>query len=295
MNSEAPGSGAPEGAHCAEHPERPAQFTCPRCGSFACIACWHGAVARCARCLRRDPTEAAPPIPWEAEGRSWLGRYFATLASALSPVRTAPAFARPDVRAALRFALLTAVPLALLAGIIPHTRTLMFEGNFGVRVLGHPSEVEIVLDIARAAAVQLGLSGAELLALMLPFVSLVRAYAPNRQHAAARVLLYRVWMLPGAWLLLYATFWLLPATDAASLTNGQKMLVVVMELLLTAIVPVLLFVAMGATARMSCGLGPGISIIVVAVPAVLLFLMQGLLRLGVDRLLPQLAVIPGTS
>ena len=171
----------------------------------------------------------------------------------------------------------------------------MFEDSFGVRVIGHPSATEIALDVARAAAVQLALSGAELLSLMLPFVSLARAYAPSRQHAAARVLLYRVWMLPGAWLLLYATFWSLPATDAASLTNGQKLLIVVMELVLTAIVPVLLFVAMGATARMSCGLGPGISIIVVAVPAVLLFLMQGLLRVGVDRLLPQLAVVPGAS
>ena len=61
-------SRAPEGAQCEQHPERAAPFTCPRCGSYACVACWHPAVERCTRCLLRDPTDAAPPIAWEAQG-----------------------------------------------------------------------------------------------------------------------------------------------------------------------------------------------------------------------------------
>jgi hypothetical protein len=279
---------APEGASCAEHPERNAHFTCPRCGSFACASCWHPSVARCTRCLRRDPTEAAPPIAWEQAGRSLPARYLATLASAFSPLRSAPAFAHSDVRAAQRFALLSAAPFALLAGIIPHTRTLLFKSNLQVEVLGNAGTTEIALDILRAAGVQLTITLVELLCLMLPFVSLVRAYAPGKQHAAARVLYYRLWMRPFTWLLLFAAVWLVPEIDPKA-PGAALALLTALDLLRSLIAPVLLFMAMGATARMACGLGPGVSIIVVTIPAILLFVVQGLLQLGVDRLLPALA------
>ena len=111
MPSDPEGSDAPEGAACVEHPEREARATCPRCGAFVCEACWQPAIERCVRCLRRDPTEGAPPIPWEEPGRPLLSRYFATLASAFSPVRSALGFAHPDVAAAQRFALVSALPM----------------------------------------------------------------------------------------------------------------------------------------------------------------------------------------
>jgi hypothetical protein len=55
------------------------------------------------------------------------------------------------------------------------------------------------------------------------------------------------------------------------------------------VAPVLLLMAMGATARMACGLGPGMSLLIVTIPAVLLFLVQGLLALGLERILPPIA------
>jgi hypothetical protein len=190
---------------------------------------------------------------------------------------------------AQRFALLTAAPFAWLAGVIPYTRTLLFKGSFEVQVVGHPSAAEIALDVASAGAIQLTLTAIELLSLMLPFVSLVRAYAPTRHHAAARVLYYRVWMLPAAWLLFYAVMWLAPNPDPATMGRAPIAALLLYQLLVTTIVPVLLLMAMGATARLACGLGPFVSIMVVAVPAVLLFVVQSLLQLGVARVLPQLA------
>src|SRR5262245_55070458 len=88
-----------------------------------------------------EPPEPPVSIPWERSDEPALKRYFATLASAFRPMRSAAAFARTDLGPAQRFFLLSALPFAMLAGVIPHTRTLMFEGNFNVRVLGHPSSM----------------------------------------------------------------------------------------------------------------------------------------------------------
>ncbi|MBZ0120391.1 MAG: hypothetical protein K8H88_25590, partial [Sandaracinaceae bacterium] len=74
----------PEGASCAEHPERPAAVICPRCGNYACLACWHMTVRRCHACLMRDPAAAAPPIPWETQSNVFA-RFFGTLATAVRP------------------------------------------------------------------------------------------------------------------------------------------------------------------------------------------------------------------
>jgi hypothetical protein len=283
-------SSAPKGAQCAEHPQRPAHFTCPRCGSYACLTCWHPSIERCQQCIKRDPTEAAPAIPWERADGSRLTRYFATLATALRPIRSAPAFARDDVSAALRFMLLSAVPLALLAGVIPHTRTLMFE-EFHVRVLGRPDELAIALDVARAMAVQLALSAVEIGCLTLPFVSLVRAYAPARRHAAVRVMLYRMWLLPAALAVFYLAIWIMPAPPNASPEQVPLGWVILFGLR-TIVVPVLLFVAMGSTARLACGLGPWLSMVVVIVPVVLLLLVNPLVELGMQSVLPAIPTPP---
>ena len=177
MQDREPDHSAPEGAVCAVHQERPAAFTCPRCGNYACLFCWHAQSNRCDACLKRDPAAAAPPIAWESGHRAAPVRYVATLGSAFSPVQSAPAFARPDVQPALTFFLLSALPLAALAGVIPYTKTLMFGSSLAVALQGHPSSAEIAADVVRAMLLQLGLFTLQFAALSLPFLSLVRAYA----------------------------------------------------------------------------------------------------------------------
>ena len=82
---------APEGSTCANHPERPALVTCPRCGSYCCISCWHGAVLRCHECLLRDPM---PPVPWADPERGRGAGFLRTIADAPAPTRTAAQFTR---------------------------------------------------------------------------------------------------------------------------------------------------------------------------------------------------------
>jgi len=281
---------APEGATCGEHPERPAYFTCPRCGAHACVFCWHPAVDRCSACLTRDPTEAAPPIPWEEASTGGVGAYLRTLGAAFRPVRTAPAFARDELAPALRFLWLSAVPMALLAGIIPHTRTLEFGDVFGVELLKNPDSATIALDVARAMAVQAGLFAVELAAIALPFTSLVRAYAhPTRRAAALRVVLYRVWLVPGTALLFYLGGWALPAPSQSDVIPAGYALLLALRVIL----PVYLMVAMGATARLACGLGPGMSIVVVLVPFILSAVVDAIAVTAVEAMLPALPAAGG--
>lgn len=276
---------APEGAHCAEHPDRPAHFTCPRCGSYACVVCFHPSVRRCAQCLRRDPTEAALPIAWEQRDQPLPVRYLRTLAGALSPMKTAPAFAQQDSRSALAFLLSSALPFAMLAGIVPHTRTLSFDGSFVVRILGRPSELEIALDVLRAMGVQLVLSGLQLGCLLVPFLSLVRAYAaPERRIAAFRVLGYRFWLSPGALLLLYVGAAVLPTPDPELAQAPSLGWIVVLGIRLLA--EVLLILAMSATARLACGLGPFLSTVVVGIPLIFSLVVGSLASFGLEQLLP---------
>lgn len=261
---------APPGAACAEHPERPAAFTCPRCGSYACIFCWHPVAERCDTCLKRDPAAAAPALPWESQQGTPVERFFRTLGTGFRPLQTAPAFARPGARRALSFFLLSAVPLAALSGIIPHTKTLMF-GNFTVVVQGQPSDFEIALDVLRAMGVQLLSFSVELAALALPFVSLTRAYAATeRQAAATRVLLYRCWLSPFATLIINVAYWLLPAT------GGEEGFPRFFEPFAIAhmMLHLLLLSSLRATVRLACGVGPLLSYVIVIVSVIVWALVQ---------------------
>jgi hypothetical protein len=276
MQSSEPDHGAPEGASCAEHPDRPAAFTCPRCGKHACIFCWHALAVRCESCMQSDPAAAAPPLAWETPGGSLFGRYFATLGSAFRPVFTAPAFAQGDLRPALRFFLLSALPIAALAGVIPYTTTLLFGGAFSVAVQGQPSANGIALDIVAAMFIALGVFSFELAALWLPYVSLVRAYAPERRAAATRVLLYRSWLIPFASLVVFASLWVLPAPIDPKTPPVYLPLVGFAQLTLDA----LLLVSMRATARLACGIRPLLSYVVVAVPFVIWMFVQLIITRG---------------
>jgi len=271
MQEREPDHSAPEGAVCAEHSERPAAFTCPRCGNYACIFCWHTLSHRCDACLKRDPAAAAPPLAWEAPKGSRVLRYFATLGSAFRPVQSAPAFARPDVGPALTFFLSSALPMAALAGVIPYTKTLMFGSSMAITVQGHPSTSDIAADVVRAMLIQLGLFTLEFAALALPFTSLVRAYAEEaKRPAALRALLYRSWLLPAFALLMFGVLWVLPGGATPKSPSPWYPLVGMIQLTFYA----LLVVSMRATARLACGITPLLSFVVTAVPFVIWMFQQ---------------------
>lgn len=286
MQESQPHHGAPEGAVCADHPERPAAFTCPRCGNYACLFCWHRSSERCDSCMRRDPAAAAPPLPWETQQGNLLQRYFGTLGSAVRPVQTAPAFARRELRPALSFFALTAVPLAPLAGVIPLTQTLEFGSSLSVVLKGNPTPLAIALDVLIAMALQLLLYGVEFAALALPYVSLVRAYTPpERRNAALRVLLYRSWLVPAAMLTIYLAVWILPGATPQTPNEFAALLPL---LQLTAMV--LLLSAMRATARQACGVGTLLSFVVVAVSFIVTAFVQTFMEWCVAWLLKVTAV-----
>jgi hypothetical protein len=283
---------APKGSHCAQHPERNAYFQCPRCGGKACVSCWHPSVERCQRCMLRDPAEAADPIPWERGELGPLRRFFGTLATAIHPVRSAPAFAgagAEGVGRAWRFALLSALPAAMLAGIVPHTRTLLF-ADANVRIVGHPGALEIAIDVARAMLVEAALSALVFGCLFLPYVSLVRSYAPAGRHLCAiRALFYRAWLLPASKLFMEAAAALLPAAGGSMM--GAPPAAWYLGASVGLVIQVLLMLTMGATARLACGLGPVLSFVVVVVPVLLMQLAEPLVGLGLEQLLPAMPAL----
>ena len=190
--------------------------------SYACASCWHPAVERCHACLARDPTAAAPPLAWEQRDKPAARALLRHAGERVLAVahRARVRARRRRRRAALHAALGAAARAA--AGVIPHTRTLMFEGNFAVRVIGHPSRAfEIALDVLRAM-LRAGRADvrSQLACLLLPFASLVRAYAPARRSAALRVMYYRIWLLPAALLFFYVAMWMLPTPDPAALQSA---------------------------------------------------------------------------
>lgn len=263
---------------CHLHPDRPALATCPVCGRGACIVCWHDVFDRCESCLRRDPTAVAPPVPWEnPAGGGALRRMVDTLVTAVRPRITSPAFARAEVAPALRFALLTAVPLALLRGIIPYTHTLTFGPELAVIAQGDPSTVAVALDVLRAMGISLLVTGVGWCALALPYIHLAKAYGgPVARPATLRVMLYRAWLLPmsSQWatvpgLLLSFARWGLPADP-----SKVSLFIVGLADLLPLI---LLLFAMRSSARFAAGTGAVASFLVTVLPFVLLFVAQGLL------------------
>jgi hypothetical protein len=238
---------APEGSQCAVHPDRDALVTCPRCGSYCCIACWHNAVRRCHECLLRDP---GIRVPWVDPERGPLSRFFGTLGDAFRPRSSAPGFARGSWRSGISFALLTYLPLAVVAGVIPYTHRLGFGPSWAVSFLGGaPTSTELALDVLRAAGLGLLVTSLKLALLALPFLHLVRAYGePVESGPAAQALLYRGWLLPMGALLLGTVVWGLPLEP----TEGTLIFAQVVSL-----VPLLLLLSsMSSAARMAAGVGP---------------------------------------
>jgi hypothetical protein len=192
------------------------------------------------------------------------------LGGSFRPLQTAPAFARPGAKRAIQFFLLSALPLAALAGIIPRTKTLLF-GNFAVLVQGHPTTTAIALDVLSAMGIQLWAFTVEFAAIALPYVSLTRAYAPAERHGAAmRVLLYRSWLSPFATLIMNVAAWLLPTTGGSDGFPRFMEPFAIAHMLLH----LLLLSSLRATVRLACGVGPLLSYVIVIVSVVVWALVQ---------------------
>ncbi len=275
-DEERPIESPPEGASCAEHPERDALVICPRCGSFCCIACWHGSLRRCAGCLARDP---GPPVPWEDASLALPRRFAKTLTDAFRPSRSAPSFATSEWKAAFSFFALTFLPVALLSGIIPYTRTLLF-GAGVVQLVGSPSTQVIAIDIARAAGIGVLVEGAKLLCLAVPYLSLSRAYGSGRHpDAGLSVMLYRGWLVPATYLVLGLATWFLPI-DSDS--DGAATMVSLLSLF-----PLIVLISsMLSGARVASGVGPIAALVVVLVPFVVMMLVTPLGMRAIDPWLP---------
>ena len=270
---------APEGASCAEHPERDALVTCPRCGSYCCIVCWQGAVRRCHACLLRDP---GPPVHWAEPDRGLVSRFFATIADAVHPRASAVRFTRGTVTKAIPFLLLTFLPLALLSGVIPFTHTLGFGPRWAVMFIGTPTEAQLALDVAQAAGLGLLVAAARLGVLGACFAALVSAQGKKIESQPAwQVMLYRAWLVPcsgASGIVLGLVIWGFPP----ELTDGMRVFAEVASL-----VPLmLLLAAMISTARQAHGVGPIMSMVIVLASFLAMYIAEHALYQLMGPLLP---------
>lgn len=255
---------------CRVHSDLPAVATCPRCGNHACMMCWHASVDRCDTCLKRDPSEAAPPLPWEQPGLGFAARLLGTIGTAFSPVKSAPAFGRDELVPALTFALITFVPLSLIAGVIPYTKTMEFSGPFVIKLQGTPlpDQAAIVLDVLRASVIGFALCLLQWAVFAAPYVSLARAYGdPRRRNVPLRTMLYRGFLIPAQQVIFFLLAW-------AFVARGAPEAQVAFLMLVSLVLLVLLLWTMWSAARLGVALGPLMSFLVVAVPITLWQYMQ---------------------
>lgn len=277
-DEEDPAESAPEGSTCAEHPEHPAVLTCPRCGSYCCITCWQSAVKRCHPCLLRDPL---PPVPWADEQKGLGARFVGTIVGAFSPTSTAPTFTRGEWTRGLSFLALTALPIAILSGIIPFTHHLRFGPTWFVGPIGDPSGPNIALDVAQAIGLGLLFGAVKLGLIAVPFLSLTRAFGvPVPSEPARQVMLYRGWLLLLAGrtgLLLGVVIWGMPAEPSSTMLLLAEVI---------SLMPLMIMLwSMTSTARMM-RIGPLASMIVVMIPFALLILVEPLVLTMLTPWLP---------
>ena len=204
--------------------------------------------------------------PWEQPDRPVLMRYAQAVRDAFRPLRSAPQFANTSGGPSWALAAATFLPLAVLEGVVPFTRSIQFGPAFSVILLNGATQSEVVVDVMRASALGTLLSVVRFISLLLPYVSLAKAYGRGRPQAPLHLMLYRAWLLPAGQLLLAAVAWGLPASSH----EGAVFLVQ-----LVVMVPVLmLLVSMRVTARAVCGVGPWASLVVVLVPFAFLTVVE---------------------
>jgi hypothetical protein len=221
-------------------------------------------------------------MPWERSELSFPRRVLGTMASAFAPVESVGSIlSERAVAPALGFALLFAFPFMAAWAVIPFTHTLEFKP--GAVVLVNAGSEQVALDILRAAAIGLGMGLVSVASWALPFGSLLRAFCPRPDLAAsaprfaARLALYRAFLVPLALSLLYGGSWLLPATPAVLFETAA--------LLLTLMPRLILLMHTVALAR-ALGLSSGARLAVVLVPVGVEAALGLLVGEGVARLLP---------
>lgn len=168
-----------------------------------------------------QPGVASPfPMPWEDTSRSLVARFWGTLTNALAPVRGVPALCTGSVGPAVTFALVTALPLMLVWGIMPFTHTLLFRPPFQVAPTSAAQDMPVWFDVVKAMGIGFVISLAAQLSWALPFMSLLRAFADARLPQAVvsivskRFVLYRAWLVPFGWLAFQLVGWATPEGTA---------------------------------------------------------------------------------
>ena len=260
---------------CAEHSDRTALVTCPRCGTYACLACWHGAVRRCHACVVRHP---GAPVPFEDPTKNLAVGFVATLAQAASPIVSAMTFRFSGIRRAALFFLLSFVPLALLSGVIPYTARVLFNSGFQIVVAPGTSDAMLATDVGRAVLLGLAIRLTEWAAIALPFISLTRAYE-DRGHpdAPLRALLYRGWLLPAYWL-----------AYSLAMLSSTSATVLWMSMLVAMVPLILLLSALRAASRMGSGVGPITALLTVGIPFAMMLFANYFGEVAVHRVVPEL-------
>jgi hypothetical protein len=205
--------------------------------------------------------------PFENTLQPFVSRVTATLASAFSPKESSGCFSTCDPTFALRFLLLSALPLSLAAGVIPHTRTLAFGPGLSIKLVGEVGGIEIAMDVLRAMLFQLIFDGILILALVLPFASLAKSYGSTRStYGAIGTVFYRYWLIPGATLISYLAFWFLPDANIG----------LAMELVVSTLALYFFVRAMWLTARLTYEIATVWAIAVVGVPWIVALLVIAL-------------------
>lgn len=206
-------------------------------------------------------------MPFEDAALSFWTRVIETVRTAFRPRVTALGFAACRPLSALLFLLISALPLSLAAGVIPHTRTLLFGPGLRISLVGSYRPIEIAFDIVRAMIFQLLFDGIFIAALVIPFASLAKSYGGTKGTSAAiGTVFYRYWLIPAAMLLSYISFWIFPDVRIGFFV----------ELALSALALYLFVIAMWSTARVTYAIGRIWSIAVVGVPWVIVFLVVAL-------------------
>lgn len=289
---------SPEGASCRSHESRPAFCVCPRCRAHVCGMCWFPEHGRCHRCVVSAPEELGEPLAFERADGSFAARFFATLASALAPGRSAVSFAFGSYRRALVFFTATFVPFALLRGVIPYTHLVEFgPGPFAVHLKRPAPAAEVALDVLRAAGISFLEIFAVFLALLLCYRSLARAFGRDTSgEIATRLVLYRAFLLPlGAFLptRMGSDVFLLPDGLVFTLslwTLPRLELSLVIGLLLSVVPAVLVFVSLRNVARLVLGADALAAFLLALVPWTLSVAVQGLVHFALQPLLPAITV-----
>lgn len=274
-DEDAPIESPPEGAMCSEHTDRAALVTCPRCGSYACLSCWHGAVRRCHACVVRHPGGL---VPFEDPTKNIALGFFATLAQAASPIVSAMTFRFSGIRRAVVFFLLSFVPIALLSGVIPYTVRVLFDSGFTTVIEPGTSDAMLATDVGRAALIGLAIRLVEWVAIALPFISLTRAYE-DRGHpdAPLRAVLYRGWLLPAYWL-----------AYSVAMVSSSSSTVVWVSMLIAMVPLVLLLSALRSASRMGSGVGPITALLTVGIPFAMMLFANYFGEIGMHRAVPDL-------